>query len=176
MEVCPSAAQARRGGADPISIVVAALVAGASAGLKDTVAGAIRDAYGGLKGPLLKRFPGLDVSAVEQMPASESKRESLKEDLSAMGGVSSTDSELLDAAERLVQAVKSNAPEAAAAVGVDLKEVEAEALRIRSVRSSGTGVRVEQGVFHGDIEIGDVQAGQHGEGIKGRADPSTARQ
>jgi hypothetical protein len=172
----PVGGPGKEGGVDPISIVVAALVAGASAGLTDTVAGAIRDAYGGLKGLLLKRFPGLDVSAVERMPASEHKRESLKEDLAAMGGVSSSDSELLDAAERLVQAVKSNAPEAAAAVGVDLKEVEAGALRIRSVRSSGTGVRVEQGLFHGDIEIGGVQAGQHGEGIEGPADPSTARQ
>ena len=100
----------------------------------------------------------------------------VEEDLAAMGGVSSTGNELLDAAEQLVQAVKSNAPEAAAAVGVNLKEVEAAALRIRSVRSSGTGVRVEPGLFHGDIEIDDVQAGQHGEGIEGPADPSTARQ
>jgi hypothetical protein len=161
---------------DPISIVVAALVAGASAGLQDIVSGAIKDAYAGLKGVLLKRFPGLDVSAVERIPASESKQESLKEDLSAMGGVSSTDSELLDAAERLVQAVKSSAPEAAAAVGVDLNEVEAGALKIRSVRASGGGVRVEHGLFHGDIEISDVQAGQHGERVTGPADPSTARQ
>jgi hypothetical protein len=160
---------------DPITIIVSALVAGASAGLTDTVSGAIKDAYGGLKSLLVKRFPGLDVSAVERMPASTVKQASLKEDVSLMGGVADTDSELLAAAERLIKAVEDNAPEAAAAVGIDLKDVQAAALKIKSVRSSGTGVRVERGKFSGDIEIGDVEAGQFG-GFRGPQDPPTARQ
>jgi hypothetical protein len=159
---------------DPISIVVAALAAGASAGLKDTVSAAIKDAYSGLKGILLKRFPGLDVSAVERMPGSKSKQDSLKEDLSEMGAVPGADSELLAAAERLIQAVKESAPESGPAVGVDLEDVWAAALKVDSVKSSGTGVRVRKSTFSGDIEIGHVEAG-HSSGGTGPPDPPTAR-
>ena len=35
---------------DPVTLIVAALVAGASAGLKDTASSAIKDAYNGLRG------------------------------------------------------------------------------------------------------------------------------
>jgi hypothetical protein len=160
---------------DPITIIVSALVAGASAGLKDTVSGAIKDAYTGLKSLLVKRFPALDVSAVERMPGSPVKQESLKEDLSLMGGVTDADSELLAAAERLIQAVGSHDPEAAAAVGINLYDVQAGALTIKSVRASGGGVIVQKGRFSGDIEIGDVEAGQSA-GITGRQDPPAARQ
>jgi len=42
---------------DPVSLIVAALVAGASSGLKDTAGAAVRDAYAGLK-VLLRRHVG----------------------------------------------------------------------------------------------------------------------
>jgi hypothetical protein len=146
---------------DPVSIVVAALAAGASTGLTDSVAAAIKDAYTGLKRLLNQRFPQIDVSAVERMPASEPKRRSLEEDLAAMGGVSSTDEDLLAAAERLIQAVKANAPEAAAVVGADFEDLQADVMRMRSVKSSGTGVRIRRGKF-GTVDIGDIAAGETG--------------
>jgi len=43
---------------DPVSLVVAALVAGAAAGTKDTVAAAVSDAYAGLKALIRRRFGG----------------------------------------------------------------------------------------------------------------------
>jgi hypothetical protein len=43
---------------DPVSLIVAALVAGAAAGTKDTVGTAITDAYAGLKALLRRRFGG----------------------------------------------------------------------------------------------------------------------
>jgi hypothetical protein len=44
---------------DPVSLLVAALAAGASAALQDTISQAVKDAYGGLKS-LLKRKLGGD--------------------------------------------------------------------------------------------------------------------
>jgi hypothetical protein len=41
---------------DPVSLIVAALVAGAAAGGKDVASSAIKDAYNGLKALLVKRF------------------------------------------------------------------------------------------------------------------------
>jgi hypothetical protein len=41
---------------DPVSLIVAALAAGASAALKDTAGQAVQDAYGGLKSLLKRRL------------------------------------------------------------------------------------------------------------------------
>jgi hypothetical protein len=43
---------------DPVSLLVAALVAGAGAGLTDAASSAVRDAYTGLRAVLGKRFAG----------------------------------------------------------------------------------------------------------------------
>ncbi|MGO9082843.1 MAG: hypothetical protein ACLQDY_28085 [Streptosporangiaceae bacterium] len=43
---------------DPISLIVAALAAGAAAGVQGTAASAVRDAYAGLKALVKKRFAG----------------------------------------------------------------------------------------------------------------------
>ena len=43
---------------DPITLIVAALAAGAAAGVQGTAASAVRDAYAGLKALAKKRFAG----------------------------------------------------------------------------------------------------------------------
>ena len=43
---------------DPISLIIAALAAGAIAGVKDTAGQAVKDAYTGLKALLRRRFAG----------------------------------------------------------------------------------------------------------------------
>jgi hypothetical protein len=43
---------------DPISLIIAALAAGAIAGVKDTAGQAVKDAYAGLNGLLRRRFTG----------------------------------------------------------------------------------------------------------------------
>ena len=51
------------------------------------------------------------------------------------------DRELVEAANRLIELVRTQAPGAAAAIGVDLKDVEAANLRLRDIAASGTGVK-----------------------------------
>ena len=56
---------------DPVSLIVAALAAGASAGLKDTVAGAVKDAYAAVKRLLSQRYSRVNTSALEDNPKSQ---------------------------------------------------------------------------------------------------------
>jgi hypothetical protein len=139
---------------DPVTVIVSALAFGASAGLKDTASAAVKDAYATLKSLITRRYK-VDVNPVETRPDSEAKRASLEEDLAAAGA--DTDAELLEAARQLLAQVK--AAGSVPALGVDLKQAEAAALRIRRVFSDGAGVRVRGSKFSGNIEISDVHAG-----------------
>jgi hypothetical protein len=49
---------------DPLSVIVAALVAGAAAAAKDTAGAAIKDSYQGLKGLIQKQLAGCPAAAV----------------------------------------------------------------------------------------------------------------
>jgi hypothetical protein len=57
---------------DPLTLILSALVAGVSAGAKDTVSTVVGDAYAGLKALVLRRFRG--------RPAGELALEKLAED------------------------------------------------------------------------------------------------
>jgi hypothetical protein len=142
---------------DPISLIVAAVAAGAAAGLKDSAADAVKQAYAGLKRLLSERH-GVDVVAVERKPDSEAKQASLKEDLSDAGAAD--DVELRDAARRLIEAVAEHDPAAARAVGVDLEDVSAAFIRIGDVDVQGaaTGLRGRRVNVAGGIQVGDIRA------------------
>lgn len=143
---------------DPITLLVTAVALGASAGLSETASQVVRDAYTGLKALLAGR--DVDVSGVERRPESTAQRAALTETLTDTPQV--IDGEVLAAAQAVTEAVAAHEPATAAAVGVDLERVRAEFLRIASVESSGTGVRVRDGEFTGGIDIGQVQAGGAG--------------
>jgi hypothetical protein len=142
---------------DPITLVVTAVALGASAGLKDAASQAVKDAYAGLKTLLIGR--AVDVSGVERRPDSDTQRAALAETLADTDIV---DDQVLTAAQQVTEAVAAHEPAAAAAIGVDLQRVRAGFLRIASVESAGTGVRVQDGEFTGGIDIGPVRAGQPG--------------
>lgn len=139
---------------DPITLVVTAVALGASAGLTDTASQAMKDAYAGLKRLLSVRQ--VDVSGVERKPDSSAQRAALQESLTDVGGV---DDEVVAAAQAVAEAVATHQPDTGQAIGVDLERVKAEFLRVQSVDSAGTGVRVQDGEFSGGIDIGQVRAG-----------------
>ena len=98
----------------------------------------------------------VDVSALEAKPDSTAIRDLLREDLTDTD-TDAVDEELLDAAQQVVDAVAAHDAGAGPEIGIDLSRVQAEFLRIRSVDSTGTGVRVQDGTFNGAIDIGDVR-------------------
>ena len=141
-----------------IELIVAALASGAAAGLKPTGTQAVKDAYAAAKEFLTRKYGDVDLAPLERMPESTAKRASVSEDLVAAGA--DKDADLLDRVNILVDAVATHEPQAAAAVGVDLEKVKAASLRIRDVAAEGSGVRVRDGEFSGDIEIDGVRAGK----------------
>lgn len=149
------------------AIVAEAVAVGAAAGLGDAAKQAVVDAYQKLKGVVSGRYGQVGVELLEQQPDSEARRAVLVEDLQRAGA--DGDGELLAAAQALIEVVRAHEAAAGVAVGVDLERVEAAALRIREVSSTGAGVRVVDGSFEGDIEIGSVQAGRRDQ------DPPSAR-
>jgi hypothetical protein len=142
---------------DPVSLIVSALALGAGAGLRESASVAVKDAYAGLKRLLTSRYHDLDLTSLERRPDSVAKRESLREDLAQAGAAE--DGELLEVAQRVIVVVKEQAPEAGSATGIDLERVHAAALRIADVTAGGTGVRIRDAEFSGDIEIQGIRAG-----------------
>lgn len=142
---------------DPISIIVGAVVAGASAALKDTASAAIEDAYAGLKQLIIERYRGSSVELVEQDPHSQARELVLKEDLQRADAGS--DEELVRRAQLLLEAIERQPPEQAAALGVDLARVKAANVRAKEIIAAGTGFRARDVEVTGDITLGTVRGG-----------------
>lgn len=143
---------------EPVTLVVAAIAAGAAAALKDTASQAVRDAYAAVKAVLHKRYTGVDVRPVEQKPASLPKRESLEEDLAAAGA--QTDTELARLAQRLLDEIERHDPAAGRSVGVDISGLKAAALRIHDVQGGDTGVALKDAEIAGAVEISSIVGGR----------------
>ena len=94
---------------DPITAILAALVAGASAGLQDTVSSAVKDTFANLKSLIRRHFGGHADPAVEgQLEAVEKAPDA---DLSVLGArlqesKAGDDEELLRAAGELLHAAR----------------------------------------------------------------------
>ncbi|MBV8525422.1 MAG: hypothetical protein JOY71_25415, partial [Acetobacteraceae bacterium] len=145
---------------DPISLIVTALALGAGAAIKGIAGDASKDAYQGLKALIKTRYGEVDVEALEGAPDSMNRRSVIEENLRAADA--SKDRDLLAKAQALLEAIRKEAPAAAAVIGVDLMDVEAVSLHLREIVARGTGVKLEKGRFTGDIEISGVQAGVTG--------------
>jgi hypothetical protein len=91
---------------DPISLIIAALAAGASAGLKDTAGDAVKDGYSALKALVLRRFKDdrdaeAQVEAVERDP--EADHAALGQRLASAGA--GADEELVRKARDLLETI-----------------------------------------------------------------------
>ena len=145
--------------ADAVDVVVAALSAGAAAGLKSTVSTAVTDAYAALKRLITDRYAGVDVGAVEKNPQSTAKRDSLAEDLhdTPIGA----DAEVAAAAQQVLAAAAAHAPEVGPVIGVDLVGLSAANIRLHDITADGPGaigLRAHDLTASGDVEVSRVSA------------------
>jgi hypothetical protein len=145
---------------DPLTSIVTALAAGAAAALQSTVEQVVKDSYIALKGLITRKYAQVNVDQLEANPGSKNRRGVTEEELAAAGV--DQDAEVLQHAHTLLEAIQSRAPETAAAIGVDLQDIEGATLAIRRVIATGTGVKVERAKLSGDITVEDVQAGGSG--------------
>ena len=145
---------------DPISIIVAALAAGAAAGIKPAAEQAIKDAYEGIKALIKRKYGRVNPEIFEGKPASDERKAVLREDLEATEA--GEDQELLRQAQAVLEAIRKHAPEAAQAAGVTIEKVEAGGITVKDVRSRGPGVIVREGKIQGEIRVEGVRAGDGG--------------
>jgi hypothetical protein len=138
---------------DPISIVVAALSAGAVAGLNETATDAVKSAYASLKHYVGTMHPSPAVEQLEQDPKSPNRQGVVAEDLAASGAAD--DAELLNKAHNLLALIEETDPAAARVVGVDLKRIRGASLHVEDIEASG-GNDVRAAVLE-DVDVtGDV--------------------
>jgi hypothetical protein len=145
---------------DPLTSIVTALAAGAAAALQSTVEQVVKDSYAALKGLIQRKYTKVNIDELEANPSSRNRRGVVEEDLKAVRA--DQDAEVLQHAQALLEAIQRQVPQIVTAIGVELKDIEGAALAIRRVIATGTGVKIEQGKFSGDITIEDVHAGRQG--------------
>ena len=90
----------------PVTLIVAALDAGASAGVSDTVSQGIKDAYTSLKGLVLRRVkdtPAGEVAVAEHEKNPDTRAAPLAKTLTTAGADTDTDPQVIEAAQRLLQ-------------------------------------------------------------------------
>ncbi|UGT67516.1 hypothetical protein LTT66_30585 [Nocardia gipuzkoensis] len=140
---------------EPVTLVAAAVAAGASAGLSETAKEAVSDAYATLKNWITTRYRDVDVDVVEKQPESTARQAVLAEELQQAGA--GADHELLVLARRLLELVQQSVPETV--VGVQLLHTHAEGdVDVDNVSSTGHGVVADDTRVR-SLRISRVQAG-----------------
>lgn len=140
---------------EPLTMMVSALVAGASAALTETASKVVKDAYQGVRGLLVGKCKQADLplQLLEREATPESK-ELLRKELER-GGLDK-DPDLVGALHELAQAVKAHAPESAKAAGINVEDVIASGDVIMTrLRSSGE-LNVKRVKSGGDFVLSDV--------------------
>jgi hypothetical protein len=118
---------------DPISAIVAALVAGAVEAAKPTAAQAVKDAYEGFKALIARKFSRTStlLQGIEERPTSESRQSALKEELADAGA--DRDAEVSSALQNLINTLRQYAPQSVAHLhvtmsgGINLRETRSRA-------------------------------------------------
>jgi hypothetical protein len=145
---------------DPLSTLLAAVLAGAAVALQATVSEVVKDSYAALKRVLAERFSRVDLSAVERDPMAPENRRVLARQLRESGATA--DADLLSRAQALLEEVERSEPNLAEVIGVELERIKAGTIRIEDIVSAGAGVRVKDTIATGDFVVGKVRAGSVG--------------
>jgi hypothetical protein len=141
---------------DPVTLIVTALATGAAAAAKDIGGDAVKSAFNGLKNFIAQRFGGKPdvveaVAKVEQSPDSNGRKETLKEELQAVGA--DQDQELLAKVQEFVKLLESKG----VSVNQSIGNVTA------TVSGGGTAVgAIQIGGNAGPINIGNTTTNRSG--------------
>ncbi|MFE3986963.1 hypothetical protein ACFXPR_20980 [Nocardia tengchongensis] len=150
---------------DPVTLIAAAVAAGAAAGAGETAKRAVADGYLALKALISRHYGVVDaeVIGVESEPGEPLRRQLLARQLEKAGA--GQDPEVCAAAEQLLRVIANDAPDAARSAGVKLNRVEAsghiQISDIAVIDDGSTGVDVID-VRAAAIRISGVQVGRPG--------------
>ena len=142
-----------------LELMIAALVAGAVAGLTGVATDAIKDAYAGLKGMLASKFGKTKgaIDALEDDPKDEDAQKLVTKRLTEANAV--TDADVQAAANKLVAALK--------AAGISLGSVSQSATGDGNVQIAGSGNTVTSNVSKGNTGITVQGSAVHGDVVQG---------
>jgi hypothetical protein len=140
-----------------LTVIAAALAFAGGEAAKTIVAEGVKDAYRAVKDFLSRKYPQVDLTAVEKAPESKGQQLVLVENLTS--SEAAADPEFSPLAKRLVDAVAAELRKAGPQIGVQLREFEAASLRINDVVASGAGVIAEKTKIAGHAEITGIRAG-----------------
>jgi hypothetical protein len=115
---------------DPVSAIVTAIAAGATAALKDVTAQTVKSAYHSIKELIALKFAGVDLAALEKKPDNENRQAVLAEELGE--AKADQDDELLAKVEELQAALKEHLPrDESGQPLIDLESFEAASVVIK---------------------------------------------
>jgi hypothetical protein len=140
-----------------LTVIVAALAFAGGAAAKAAIGEGVKDAYRAVKDFLARKYPQVDLTAVEKDPGSKGQQMVLVEKLTS--SEAAADPEFSPLAKRLVDAVAAEIRKAGPQTGVQLREFEAASLRINDVIASGAGVIAKKTKIAGHAEITGIRAG-----------------
>jgi hypothetical protein len=147
-----------------VEMIVAAVAAGAAAGLKPTAEQAIKDAYAAVKS-LLKRRYDVSVEGLEKNPDSDMRQGVVREDLEAAAAADQpelrpdSDTELIQLVQRLVETVQNSAGDQG---DIDLQGIKAALnVRIADIRSAGSLRVKDVEARGGSVDISNLESGSH---------------
>ena len=140
-----------------LTVIAAALAFAGGEAAKTVVAEGVKDAYRAVKEFLSRKYPQVDLTAVEKDPESKGQQLVLIEKLS--NSEAAADPEFSPLAKQLVDAVAAELRKAGPQTGVQLDDFEAASLRINDVVDSGTGVLIKRSRIEGHAEIAGIRAG-----------------
>lgn len=142
---------------DPVSAIVGALVAGATAAASDTASQAIKDAYQGLKILLTDTYKLASTALLEKKPTSLVAQGAVEEEIRDTPAIAADPTPVLEKTKALHDALSQEPPERLAALGIDIETLEADgnliAERIRD------GIRGKKWTAKGDVRFSDVSGG-----------------
>jgi hypothetical protein len=138
---------------DAIGLILAAIIAGATAAVEPTTTDIVKEAYAGLKALIKRKWSHVAVEALEHDPASTAQRTAVEETLKKSGA--GTDLEVLEKAKEVVAVVREYAPGAIAHAGIDISELEAygnvtiedligESVRLHGIRSQTGDIAIKR--------------------------------
>lgn len=126
---------------DP-SMIVVALISGATVAMKDTAAQAVKDAYAGLKYLLINKFSIGSIPTLEKDPLDDIFQKSVEKEISLSPGILE-DSDVKALIVKLYSEIERNASgDNLKSVGVDIEEIRSQRdTIIRGISGFNVGVK-----------------------------------
>jgi hypothetical protein len=144
---------------EPVSAIVGALIAGASAALKDTTNQAIKDAYTGLKQLLKERYSFASVALIEKKPDNKSFQKAAEDELKDSNALQ--DNDIFQMAVEVLNAIESLAEGEVESWGVDVETLKAgRNVLLENISGEIGGFRAKTVEAVNDITLREIHGGR----------------